>query len=285
MVLPIPISVFFSLCFSLGTKSQEVLNMKNLENTLSKMAALNIKNQEMLCAHSELHEEFFLNLDSFITGTCFRSKKNINQLNELTRKYGVETDDIRFDCLERCVSKLNLVLSNDLEHQIPYLYTICNNMIITCYRKIVRYWLNTVSLNETIENHSDKNDSKKAKSLEDFIIDPKSDPESKFIAKTLVLEILHKYSNNADSLLCSIGTKVVGAKPAELAQVIMDAGSVEKALTYYIQSIQEMFGIADDELPTLPHVKSTGLSKLISKETTSSKVISSKISNILNRTK
>lgn len=259
--------------------------MKNLKNILTKMAALNIKNLEMLRAHSELHEEFFLNLDAFITGIIFRSKKNIIQLSYLTHKYGVDPDDIRFDCLERCLSKLNLVLANDLEFQIPYLYTVCNHIIINCYRKVAKYWLNTISLNETIENHLAKDDSKKAKSLEDFTMDVRANTESNFIAKTQVLEILHKYSNNADSLLCAVATKAAGEKPAELAQVIIDTGSVEKALIYYIQDIQTMFGITDDELPTLPHVKSTGLSKLISKGSTSSKVISSKISSILNRTK
>lgn len=258
--------------------------MKNLKNTLTKMVALNIKNQEMLRANSNLYEEFFLNLDSFIINTVFRSKKNIIQLSDLTREYGVDTDDIRFDCLERCVSKLNLVLANDLELQIPYLYTICNNMIITCYRKAVKHRSTTISLNETIDNHSDRDDSKKSKSLEDFTVDTKANTESNFIAKTQVLEIINKYANNADSLLCAVATKVVADKPAELAQVIINAGSVEKALNYYIKDIQEMFMISYDELPTLPHVKSTGLSKLISKET-SSKVVSAKISNILNRTK
>lgn len=258
--------------------------MENLKITLTKIATLNIKDQEMLCANSNLYEEFFLNLDSFITGTVFRSKKNIIQLSDLTREYGVDTDDIRFDCLERCVSNLNLVLANDLEFQIPYLYTICNNMIITCYRKAVKHHSTTVSLNETIDNHSDRDDSKKSKSLEDFTVDTKANTESNFIAKTQVLEIINKYANNADSLLCAIATKVVADKPAELAQVIINAGSVEKALDYYIKDIQEMFMISYDELPTLPHVKSTGLSKLISKET-SSKVVSAKISNILNRTK
>jgi hypothetical protein len=158
-------------------------------------------------------------------------------------------------------------------------------MIITCYRKVAKHWSNIVSLNEAIDSHSDKDDSKKAKTLEDFTMDATANTESNFIAKTQVLEILHKYSNNADSLLCAVATKVAGDKPAELAQVIIDAGSVEKALIYYIQDIQEMFGITYDELPTLPHVKSTGLSKLISKESTPSKVVSAKISNILNRTK
>lgn len=258
--------------------------MENLKITLTKIATLNIKNLEKLRANSELYKEFFLNLDSFITGTVLRSKKNIIQLSDLTREYGVDADDIRFDCLERCVSKLNLILANDLEFQIPYLYKICNNMIITCYRKAVKQHSTTVSLNETIGNHSDKDDSKESKSLEDFTVDTKANTESNFIAKNQVLEILHKYSNNADSLLCAIAAKIAGDKPAEIAQIIIDAGSVEKALIYYTQDIQEMFMISYDELPTLPHVKSTGLSKLISKES-SSKVVSAKISNILNRTK
>ncbi len=258
--------------------------MENLKITLTKIATLNIKDQEMLRANSSLYKEFFLNLDSFITGTVFRSKKNIIQLSDLTHEYGVETEDIRFDCLERCVSKLNLVLANELEFQIPYLYTICNNMIITCYRKAVKHRSTTVSLNETIDTHSDRDNYKKSKSFEDFTVDTKANTESNFIAKTQVLGIINKYATNADSLLCTVATKIVADKPAELAHVIINVGSIEKALNYYIKIIQEMFMISYDELPTLPHVKRTGLSKLISKEK-SSKVVSAKISNILNRTK
>lgn len=259
--------------------------MENLKNTLTKMTAYNIKNLEMLRANNKLHEEFFLNLDAFITNTVFRSKKNIIQLSKLVHNYGIDTDDIRFDCLERCVTKLNLVLSNNLEFQIPYLYTICNNMIITCYRKVTKHWAITVSLNETIDNHSDKDNSKKPKCLEDFTMDTKANTESNFIAKTQVIEILYKYANNFDSLLCAVAIKIIGNKPAELAQLIINTGSVEKALVQYLQDIQEMFGITYDELPNLPHVKSTGLSKLISKGTASSKVVSAKISSILNRSK
>lgn len=258
--------------------------MKNLKNTLTKIATLKIKELKMLRTNTNLYEEFFVHLDSFIVETVFRSKKNIIRLSDLTREYGVDTDDIRFDCLERCVSKLNLVLANELELQIPYLYTICNNTIITCYRKAVKHRSTTVSLNATIDNHSDKSDSKKSKFLEDFTVDTKANTESNFIAKTQVLEIINKYANNADSLLCAVATKVVADKPADIAQVIINAGSVEKALNYYIKDIQEMFMIPHDELPTLPHVKSTGLSKLISKEK-SAKVVSAKINNILNRTK
>lgn len=90
----------------------------------------------------------------------------------------------------------------------------------------------------------------------------------------------------ADSLLCAIATKIAGDKPAELAEVIISEGSVEKALALYLQGVQEEFDIGYEELPTLPHVKNTGLSKLISNNTSvSSKTVSAKISNILHRSK
>lgn len=260
--------------------------MKNFKNTLLKMATHNIKSNEMLVEYCELHEEFFLNLDKLITGTIFRSKKNINQLSELTHYYGIDVDDIRFDCLERCVSKLDLVLAKNTDAQIPYIYTICNNIIIDTFRKAIKEATNTVSLNEELSKHDETNNSKKTKSLEDYTTDNRTNIESNYIAKTQVLEILNKYANNADSLLCAVATKISGDKPADLADVIISEGSVEKALVLYLQNIQEEFGIGYNELPTIPHIKSTGLTKLISNESSAtSKVVSAKISNILNRTK
>lgn len=233
--------------------------MKNLEITLSKMATLNIQNNDMLAKHPELHEEFFLNLDKFITHTVFRSKKNINQLSELSLDYRIDIDDIRFDCLERCVSQLSRVLARNIKAQIPYMYKTCNNIIVDTFRNTVKESTKVVSLNEELNKHDGKEDSKKAKSLEDYTTDIRTNIESNHIAKTQVLEILNKYSNNADSLLCAIATKISGDKPADLAEVIISEGSVEKALVLYLQDIQEAFGIDYDELPTIPHVKSTGL--------------------------
>ena len=259
--------------------------MKSLENTLAQMAALHIHNKEMLLPYRALHEELFLSLDTFIVETVFCSKKNMNQLYKLTHEYGIETDDIRFDCLERCILKLELILTNKLENQIPYIHTICNNIIVDCFRKAAKHALTTVSLNKELNIHDNKDDSKKSKSIEDYIMDLRACTESNYIAKTQILEILDKYSSNADSLLCAIATKIAGDKPAELAQVIIAAGSVEKALIFYLENIHKEFGIGYNEFPKLPRVKNTGLNKLISKDNASSQTVSAKISNILNRTK
>lgn len=259
--------------------------MKNLANTLSQMFSLSITNLETLREHPAIYKNFFLQLDTFITTIVFCSKKNRNQLLELTQNFGIDTDDIRFDCLERCVTKLSLVLAQDLDHQIPYLYTLCNNMIIDWYRTSLKEYTTIVSLNKTIENHNEKNDSKTTKALEDFTMDTKADTESNFIAKTQVLELLHTHANNADALLCTAAITVLGEKPAQLAQLLLHTGSVEKTLLFSLGDIQELFGISPSELPMLPRIKNTGLNKLILNETTSSKQLSSKISNILHRTK
>lgn len=260
--------------------------MRNLKNTLTKMSTLNIRNNKSLLYNSKLHEEFFINLDNFITGTVFRSKKNINRLSELTRNYGLDIDDIRFDCLDRCITKLSLILVNNLEAQIPYIYTICNSVIINNFRDSVKYAATTVSLNEELKRHDGKDEYKKSNSTEYYTIDIRANTESNFIAKTQVLEIINKYSDNADALLCAVATIIAGDKPSNLAEVLISKGSVEKALAFYLQGVQEEFGINYYELPAFLPVKSIGLSRLISNGASiSSKTVSAKISNILHRIK
>ena len=142
--------------------------MNKLQNTLTKMNSLDIKSNKLLLSHTILHEEFFLNLDHFITNTIFRSKKNLMHLSELTCKYGVNIDDIRFDCLERCVSKLDLILTIDLECQIPYIYKICNNIIVDYFRKTVQYVLTTVSLNQVLLHNNDSDSLRHVKTIVSF---------------------------------------------------------------------------------------------------------------------
>lgn len=258
--------------------------MNKLQNTLTKMNSLNIKSNKLLLSHTILHEEFFLNLDHFITNTIFRSKKNLMHLSELTCKYGVNIDDIRFDCLERCVSKLDLILTIDLECQIPYIYKICNNIIVDYFRKTVQYVLTTVSLNQVLLHNNDSDSLRHVKTIEDYIIDSKINIELTFIAKAKAIELLDKHSNNMDSLLCHVASKIAGDKPSKLAQVLISEGNIERTLFLYLQYTKKKWNIKDSEIPKLPHVKKTGLNKLLS-EGASVKVLSAKISNILHRTK
>lgn len=258
--------------------------MKNLTTTLSKIHAAGIANKNSLISNVSLYEELFLCIDHFIDSTVFRSHSNINKLNEL-KKLGIDIDDIHMDCLERVITKLDLVLANNLEHQIPYMYTICNNVIVDSYRKAIKEAGFIVSLDEALNSHEANDDSKKSKSLNDYLMDPKASPETKFMAKAAILEIFQKHCNNADNLLCVLSTKIFEDKPSELAALLIQEGSVDKALTAYKEELSERFGINESEYPAIAPAKSTGLSKILGKDTPDSREVSSKISNILNRTK
>lgn len=258
--------------------------MKNLKNTLTKIYALGITTKNALLPESQLYANLFIDIDRFITGTVFRSHANVNKLSQL-KGLGVDLEDIHMDCIERIITKLDNVLSNTLEHQIPYMYTICNNIIIDSYRKAIKEAGFIVSLDEALNSHEANDDSKKSKSLNDYLMDPKASPETKFMAKAAILEIFQKHCNNADNLLCVLSTKIFEDKPGELAALLIQEGSVDKALAAYEEELSERFGIDKSEYPAVASAKSTGLSKILRKDAPDSREVSSKISNILNRTK
>ena len=248
--------------FSIDKKTLEVLNMKRLTSTLSKIHTAGITNKNALISNMRLYEEVVLNIDHFISSTVFRSHANINKLNEL-KKLGVDIEDIHMDCIERIISKLDLVLSNNIEHQIPYMYTICNHIIVDRYRKAIRYYSNIVSLDEALTSHEANKDSKNSSSLYNYLMDPKASPETKYMTKEEIIEIFQKYSNNVDNLLCILAIKVFNDKPRELATQLIHKGSVDKVLTIYEHALSDYFGISISELPPVSPAKATGLSKLL----------------------
>ena len=256
--------------------------MKKIYNTLAKIYDEGITNKKSLVFNNTLYEELFVDVNRFITNTVFRSHSNINRLSEL-KKLGVDIEDVHMDCIERIITKLDNVLSNNLEHQIPYMYTMCNNIIIDSYRKAIREAVFIVSLDATL-NSSEANDDNKSKSLNDYLMVPKASPETKFMAKAAILEIFQKHCNNADNLLCVL-SKIFEDKPSELAALLIQKGSVDKALATYEEELSERFGINESEYPAVTPAKSTGLSKILKKDAPDSREVSIKISNILNRTK
>lgn len=258
--------------------------MKKLYHFLSKASELGIKTREQLSQHEDLYAEVFLAIDNFITGTAFRSHTNINHLLEL-RDLGVDIEDVHYDVLERCIHKLNFTLANDLDHMIPYLYTIINRRIIDTYRSIIKEKNLFISLNEPLNCRSENDDSKYAKTLEDSLSDKSDSTEPILIAKETALTLFKKYCDNADALLCMIATKVLNDTPREISKVLLSTGSVSKAIALYKDELSNIYSIEPDEFPTVAPVKKTGLSKILSNKDTEAKTVSSKISNIINRVK
>lgn len=258
--------------------------MKKLYHSLSKTNSLGIKTRYQLSKHEALYAEVFLAIDNFITGTAFRSHTNINRLLEL-RDLGVDTEDVHYDTLERCIHKLDLVLANNLDQMIPYLYTVVNNKLIDTYRSTIKEHNMVVSLDETLNRHDGDDDSKRTKTLEDYLSDKNASAETRLIAKEEVLVLFEKYCGNADALLCMIATKVLNDTPREIAKVLLSTGSVSKAIALYKDELASIYRIKPDEFPTVAPVKKTGLSKMLSNKNREAKTIASKISNIINRVK
>ncbi len=257
--------------------------MKELFHVFSKVNDLDIKTREQLLQHEELYEELFLAIDHFITHTAFRSHLNIERLLEL-RRFGIDSEDVRYDTLARCIEKLDLILANDLEHMVRYCYTIVNHCVITTYRNAIKELNMIVSLEETLDCYDD-DDSKVAKTLEYYLADQRASTETLCIAKDEVLELFDKYSNNCDALLCMIARNIFDDTPKEIANVLISQGSVSKAIAIYQTEISELYGITPDEFPVIAPIKKTGLSRVLSKGITEIKPVASKISNIINRVK
>ena len=257
--------------------------MKKLYHSLFKVSELGIKTREQLSKHEDLYAEVFLAIDNFITGTAFRSHTNVNRLLEL-RDLGVDTEDVHYDTLERCIDKLDLVLANDLDQQIPYLYRVVNNKLIDTFRSTIKEHNMVVSLDETLDRHDGDDDSKISKTLEDYLSDKSASAESRLITKEEVLALFEKYCGNADALLCMIA-KVLNDTPREIAKVLLSTGSVSKAIALYKDELSHIYRIEPNEFPTVAPVKKTGLSKILSNKGTEAKTVSSKISNIINRVK
>lgn len=257
--------------------------MKKLYHSLSKVNALGIKTREQLSQHKDLYAEVFLAIDHFISHTAFRSHVNINRLLEL-RELGVDPEDIHYDAIERCIEKLDLFLANDLEHMVPYCYTVVNRRVIDTYRSTIKERNMVVSLDETLDRHED-DDSKRNKTLEDYLADQRASAETLCIAKEEVLALFEKYSGNCDALLCMIATKVFDDSPREIAKVLISQGSVSKAISVYQNELSDIYGIEPDEFPSIAPVKKTGLSKVLSSGSKETKPVASKISNIINRVK
>lgn len=258
--------------------------MKKIQNTLSKVNALGIKTREALSLNAQLYADLFTNIDQFITTTVFRSHSNINKLME-QKKLGVDIEDIRMDCIKKIISNLDYFLAKELSAQIPLIYQTCNRIIIDSYRKAIKESGFIVPLEDTLNFHETNENSKKSKSLIDCLMDTKASPETKYIAKASIIELYQKHCHNADNLLCILATKVFQDKPSEVASLLIKEGSVDKALAAYEDGMSELYGISKSELPNVASAKATGLSKLLSKSDLSSRKVSGKISNILNRTK
>ncbi len=259
--------------------------MRTLKQTLSILYYGKITTQKALQAYPSLYAELFVNIKSFITSEALATSVNSNRLVRL-ENLGADTDDITMDLLVKTYDKLDSILSLDLGAMVPYMTTMVTNHLIDVYRAIRKKTARFVSLDEVISsNKVANNDSRKTITRENYLMDKKASIETNYLAKETVFDLYKKYCDNADVLLVKLGTTVMGDKVREIADRLVNAGSVSSVLNDYLEEISAMYNIDLDTLPAIAPVKKTGLTKVYKKDAVTKKDFSAKISSILNRNK
>lgn len=256
---------------------------KTLKEILSEINERSIRTKEELVKNETLYADFFIELDNFIIKNAFQTGTN-KRLLFILNEIGFSTEDARYDVLEHCINKLDQILAVKESGQISYCHTIITNKLKDICRKELAIISKTVSLNEILDCHDDTSDSKNAKTLEDYIEDPSANIEDKYLTKEIILDLYSKFSNNADSLICYIATKILGYKNKELTNLLMATGSVGETLNVLNNNLYDIFGITEDELPPVKF-KSSGLSVDLSQKKINSKNVSGKVNNIIYRMK
>lgn len=257
--------------------------MNKTEMILSEINSSGITTKKSLVCRKNLYDCLLQNISHYILDSVFSSYTNRNRLTILSR-LGIDIEDIHMDYIEKIITNLDTILSiSDPNHQIRYICTIGNRMIIDYYRHAVKNANSTISL-DSFTNTQDHDDNM-SNTLNDFIPDPKASPETKFSIKSSILEFFHIYCNNPDSLLCTLSVKILGEKPNELATLLLRVGSVDKVLEIYKKELCIRFDIDYKDLPTTVPAKKTGLTKLLTENDLDQRKISRKISKINYRTK
>ena len=158
---------------------------------------------------------------------------------------GVTTrDEIETDCVIKIIEKLDLVLRQPIEKQKNYCYTICNNMVNDCFRRLPPNDFKVVPFNGTIEGTGI--DAEDAYTYEDVIPDFTYDPNCVFSEKETIKEltkelkvkrareqmekkesVLHEIvllSKRPAEVMVRLACTHLGMKPRKLANMIISKG-------------------------------------------------------------
>lgn len=122
-------------------------NCNAFVNILNTIYEDGITTKAALMADQLLYTEFWFALKDFCA-FALRSKTsgknsdgeirlgNIGKIDMLETRGATTRDEIEIDCVIKIIDKLDLVLRQPIEKQKNYCYTICNNMVNDCLRKL-----------------------------------------------------------------------------------------------------------------------------------------------------
>lgn len=224
----------------------------NILNTIHKKG---ITTKAALMADQLLYTEFWFALTEFchfalLSKTSGKNAEgevlpgNSGKIEVLETRGATTRDEIETDCAVKIIEKLDLVLRQPIEKRKNYCYTICNNMVNDCFRRLPPSALKVVSLNGAIEGTSIE--AEDAYTYEDIIADFTYDPDHVFSEKEIIEELTQELkSKQAKAMsekketilreitllnkrpaevLCRLSCTHLGIKPRELAARILHDG-------------------------------------------------------------
>lgn len=169
---------------------------------------------------------------------------NSRKIDVLETLGATTRDELETDCIIKIIEKLDLVLRQPIEKQKNYCYTICNNMVNDCFRKLPPNDLKIVSLNSTIEGASIS--AEDAYTYEDIIADDTYNPERLHFENETIKELKMRLkakqameqaekkdailrevallSKRPAEVLCRLGVVHLDIKPRDLAASIIREG-------------------------------------------------------------
>lgn len=169
---------------------------------------------------------------------------NSGKIDVLENRGATTRDELETDCVIKIIEKLDLVLRQPIEKQKNYCYTICNNMVNDCFRKLPPDDFKIVSLSSTIEGTSVV--AEDAYTYEDIIADDTYNPERMHVEREAVRELKKKLkakqareqaekkeailrevallSKRPAEVMVRLGCTHLSMKPRELAGLIIDKG-------------------------------------------------------------
>ena len=233
-------------------KKATCITFVNILNTIHKEG---ITSKAALMADQLLYTDFWFSLKDFchfalLSKTGGKNNEgeilpgNSGKIDALELRGVTTRDEIETDCVIKIIEKLDLVLRQPIEKQKNYCYTICNNMVNDCFRRLPPNDFKIVPLNGIIEGTGI--DVEDAYTYEDVIPDFTYDPNRVFSEKETIRELtkelkakrareqmekkealLHEITlliKRPAEVMVRLACTHLGMKPRELAKMIISKG-------------------------------------------------------------
>ena len=187
--------------------------------------------------HPTLYNDFGTILIKFVE-FCLHSKTNGKDENGQTKsgntskiqhliKLGITSEeDVQCLCIMQIIKNLDLILSQPLEKQYNYCYTICNNKVKDQFKAINPKGIKFIYLQEPVNSKSISSESEftHGEMIRDYTYDGEHNYFEKDTLRKILAYELNQLNRNPTEVLVCLANLFLGIKPSDLAKDILNQG-------------------------------------------------------------